>query len=197
MLKIEIEQLCASYLRGDTTDADSVIRACYAHFAKTKSLKNLTDDNWVALARGKNDVRYFLNYCYSDGENYVACDGHRLHMLKNVSYTPDTFYDKNKVPQVVDGTYPDYKRVIPTDIDTLGRISDLDIVIGYHNNKKYVKINNKITLLKEYFDEAKSGFNGDDIVSANELKKQFIIDSSSRLAVIAGTNISDSEFTPA
>lgn len=194
MLKIEIEQLCAGYLRGEIKDAELVIRTCYEHFAKTRSLKKLSDDNWVALARGKNDVRYYLNYCYSDGENYVAVYGHRMHVLKNVKYTPDAFYGKNRLREHVEAIYPDYKKVIPTDVEILGKIHEVSFINGYYNDKKYVNIGGKVFCLKQYFDEAIAGFSNEAIISLGINDFSIKIESSEKLAVIMCVAIPDGEF---
>jgi len=67
---------------------------------------------WVAKAVPTNDVRYYLNYLYSDGGRLIGTDGHRMHFietdLKAGFYNPKTLD-----PITVDGRFPDIERVIP------------------------------------------------------------------------------------
>lgn len=85
----------------------------YAYFipASTKGKTVKTPEQWVMLAMGVNDVRNYLNFAYSDGENLVATDGHRLHMMP--TKLPTGFYDRNMAMVTVNGNFPNYQRIIP------------------------------------------------------------------------------------
>lgn len=85
----------------------------YAYFipASTKGKTVKTPEQWVGLAKGVRDVRAGLNLLYSDGENLVATDGHRLHMMPT-TLRPG-YYDAAMQSVECDYIYPDYKGVIP------------------------------------------------------------------------------------
>ncbi len=76
----------------------------YAFFLPPVS-KPKTPDQWVSLAMGKKDVRYYLNYLYSDGARLTATDGHRLHFIR--SELPEGYYDTAMNKCLVDTKYPD------------------------------------------------------------------------------------------
>ncbi len=60
---------------------------------RAASKKDLENPFWIAAQfMAKNDIRYYLNNIYSDGENLIASDGHRLvkinHKVEPGFYTP-------------------------------------------------------------------------------------------------------------
>jgi len=70
-----------------------------------------TAEQWAAKAvTGARDCRYYLQYLYSDGENLIATDGHRLHRVKTTSYAPGFYCPKSFNPVDVDVKYPDCER---------------------------------------------------------------------------------------
>ena len=74
------------------------------------------DADWVHLAVAVKDIRYYLNWDYSDGTRLMATDGHRLHIATGIQ-RPAGWYDKGG--QRLDETategweYPDVDRIIP------------------------------------------------------------------------------------
>ncbi|MCK5020277.1 MAG: hypothetical protein KAS32_24775, partial [Candidatus Peribacteraceae bacterium] len=75
----------------DPVNNDDFLATIYAYFLPPVSAKSKTPDLWVAKAMAK-DVRYYLNFVYSDGERLMATDGHRLHVLITDKYEPG-YYD--------------------------------------------------------------------------------------------------------
>ena len=68
------------------------LASLYAYFMPSLPAKPKTSEQWVAMAMANKDVRYYLNYIYSDGNRIMATDGHRLHIVnKSVA---QGFYDK-------------------------------------------------------------------------------------------------------
>lgn len=94
------------------TDLFAVI---YKHCDGITKAKPKTPFNWVARAMGNDDVRTYLNYVYSTGEEIVATDGHRLHLYKT-DKVPAGYYDRKaiKVHDTDYQQYPDYPRLINT-----------------------------------------------------------------------------------
>jgi len=92
----------------------------YAYFLPKggANKKDLSTEQWVALAVGKKDIREYLNYMYSDGKRLMASDGHRLHVAPDVGL-PAGYYDSalNRVAHLDGVSYPDVDRVIPADTD--------------------------------------------------------------------------------
>lgn len=69
-------ELCETY---DISATDAA--PLYSYFMPPIPATPKTPEQWVAKARGKKDVRFYLNFMYSDGNNLIATDGHRLHMI--------------------------------------------------------------------------------------------------------------------
>lgn len=84
----------------------------YNYFKPAPRKTPKTPEEWVARAMPTNDIRYYLNYVYSDGGRIMATDGHRLHVFETDKY-PKGFYDGQMNPLEVGATYPDITRVIP------------------------------------------------------------------------------------
>lgn len=76
------------------------------YFAPSAPHKPKTSEQWVNLAIAKNDVRYYLNEAYSDGEgNYLATNGHMLFRCDTTK--PEGFYNGPTGLQVkLDGKFP-------------------------------------------------------------------------------------------
>ena len=106
-------QLITVIEAGDVND--QFLASIYAFFLPPLAAKKVPEQ-WVALAMAKNDVRYYLNFVYSDGKRLVATDGHRLHVLKTNQYPPG-YYDQQlvKIHGPEYAKYPDIDRVIPKD----------------------------------------------------------------------------------
>ena len=80
---------------------------------------------WVMRAVSTDSTRRILNYLYVDGKKLVATDGRRLHVSHDIFATenesglyrilkrgPVIWLDKQQMKDT--GTYPKYRRVIPT-----------------------------------------------------------------------------------
>ena len=87
------------------------ISRLYSYFMPPVPAKPKTAEQWVAKAMAKADVRYYLNYLYSDGKRLLATDGHRLHAMP--TDLEAGFYNTDLVKVDVDARYPDTNRVIP------------------------------------------------------------------------------------
>jgi len=90
------------------------VATLYAHFMpKTaRASAGVFDFAWVARAMAKKDVRYYLNYVYSDGARTIATDGRRMHVLTGQSL-PQGYYTITGDRADEDAKYPDIDRVIP------------------------------------------------------------------------------------
>jgi len=73
-----------------------------------------TVEQWLVKSMAKDDVRYYLQYIYSDGKYLVSTDGHRLHAQKGTNYAPG-YYDANMQPINETAQYPEFTRIIPED----------------------------------------------------------------------------------
>ena len=151
--------------RGESTDKD--LATLYAFFLPKVPAKPKTIRQWVSLAMGKKDVRYYLNYLYSDGSRFVATDGHRLHVQHGINLEVG-FYNTEQVKLEVDAKYPDFGRIIPsdgvTDIKYLSDFSNLEVtVIEGHSNMQAVKINDS-WFNQQYIRDALSMFNSSDAI---------------------------------
>jgi len=72
---------------------------------------------WVAQATSTDDTRMMINVVNYDGENVVATDGRRLHIMPNTDGKKG-FYSKQGQAEKYEYTFPNYKQIIP---DTTGR----------------------------------------------------------------------------
>lgn len=90
---------------------------------KATSKKAKSPIDWVNLAVSDDATRHYLVATYSDGEFLVATDGHRLHRIETDLLVG--YYDKLGNAIDLDGTFPDYKRLI---FDATGKVEvTLDI----------------------------------------------------------------------
>lgn len=97
---------------GDMSFDDMV--ALYAFFVPAVPAKPKTQIQWIYKAVPKNDVRYYLNQAYCDGEYLVGTDGHRLHAFELEDKLEPGYYNSELVKIECDGRYPDWKRVMPS-----------------------------------------------------------------------------------
>lgn len=109
---------------------------------------------WVEKAKEKSsEPRYYLHNGYYDGENYVATDGHRLHLipLEADFLHKNSYYDYKCNIIECEGNFPQYKKIIPKkevegifNIDNITMIDDTRAEIllfndtTYHFNIKYI-----------------------------------------------------------
>jgi len=71
-----------------------------------------TPEQWCAKAvAGKNDVRYYLRYLYSDGSRLVGTDGHRMH-LTSTDWAEGFYCPKTGARVDIDAKYPDIGHVL-------------------------------------------------------------------------------------
>ena len=88
----------------------------YAYFMPPKPKKPKTPFQWVAMAAGVKDIRYYLNCVYVTAEHLTATDGHRLHRAPNTDNLAPGYYhpttgDLVHPPEY--SAYPDTAKVIP------------------------------------------------------------------------------------
>jgi hypothetical protein len=86
----------------------------YNQFQPALPTKPKTSFQWVAKAMPKKDIRFYLNYVYTDSNYIVATDGNRLHLTKNHQGLSG-YYNKNMHSVKVDHNYPNYERAIDLD----------------------------------------------------------------------------------
>lgn len=113
-------------LQATTGDVEG-LSELYSYFKPTTPSKPKTDQQWVSKAIGKNDVRNALNRLQVEDGQMVGCDGHRVHVC--TTELPNGAYDNqfNLIDDAYAGKFPDWKRVIPTNLP--GKISLESVVI--------------------------------------------------------------------
>ena len=93
-------------------DAYDILTDMYTHFQPPAPAKPKTVEQWLTKAlAGTNDVRYHLQHLYSDGDNLVATDGHRIH-VHYVNRLLPGYYDKQLQSIKEDAKYPNYMRAL-------------------------------------------------------------------------------------
>jgi len=151
-----------------------------------------TPEKWVASAVcGKDDIREYLQYVYSDGTRIIGTDGHRMHIWKTDKY-PKGFYhpktmDKSTVPD--DYRYPDVDRVIPKtfreDYVSSATIEVEQLSISSEGHPIIIYKVGPAAVNAQYLDAALAGFKGETTlihyVDANSAIK---IDADDKLAVV-------------
>lgn len=143
--KHEAQAIIESLYNGHAADPKD-LAALYKYFMPAIP-KRCDPVAWVAKARSKEQVRVYLTQSYSDGKYLIATDGHRMHWIE--TDLPAGYYDHDGQLIDIDGTFPDWKRVIPQCDSTLDfdattaelgihRNSPTYIINGQHFNKAYV-----------------------------------------------------------
>lgn len=142
---------------GDTETIKRAL-AYYINASQKKDFKKIKNDcpfKLVSNFIGKKDVRYYLNYIYSNGEELIGSNGHVLIKVKHV--IDSGFYTKEKVKIDMDTKYPNFDKAfnqpLTTEIDIDSGIKfqfDLKITaIGYSTDGKQINFDVKyIELLK-------------------------------------------------
>ena len=110
---IELKKLIDVLPEETDQDIQRILGTLYQHFLPPTPKKPKTREQWVQLAKGNNDVRYYLNYVYSNGENLVATDGHRVHIMKDTPLTKGC-YDADMQFMDDNWNFPDYERLLLT-----------------------------------------------------------------------------------
>ena len=100
-----VQELAARY----NIPADE-IAPLYTYFMPPIPAKAKTPEQWVGKAVGKKDVRYYLNFYYSDGRRLIGCDGSRVHLIP--TELSEGYYDAALHPIDPQGRYPDIDRVV-------------------------------------------------------------------------------------
>ena len=188
--------------RADGSDPEyfeQQLAALYSHFMPRSGKIPKTGEEWVIKARGKDDIRYYLNHVYSDGNRLIATDGHRVHIM--VKSLEPGFYDDNlqKVHDTDYGKFPEIDRVIPS---RKGKernfksimdeaLADIKFVQGGNPNRRgdleAVSLGgNGGYVNRQYFEEAMSGFDEDEKIRVyQQLKNTAVkLTQGDRLAVI-------------
>lgn len=197
-------QLLEHMAKYGSPDLDADLAALYSYFmpkgtAAGKLKKAKRDDGaWLALAAGKKDVRRYLNWIYSNGEDSVAMDSHRLHVVRGTA-KPKGYYSVDAPDVLVHddeyARYPDIERVIPTSEDKLtGTLDDATITTV----KKFggrvlcsLELDELETGLidRDYWRQMASGFSGGAWVTVDcsgEQLNRVKVEEGNRLAVIMG-----------
>lgn len=110
--KKEAFEMAKTLAEGGTLTQQEAHRL-YLYFAP-KGGKVRTPFEWVASFAAIKDVRYYLQYVYSDGKRIVATNGHILAWHETSEY-PEGYYNATTGDRVegVEAKYPDIDRVIP------------------------------------------------------------------------------------
>ena len=99
---------------------------------------------WISLACSKDKARYILNGFLVNQDKTAAADGFRLHIINTTEAMKDSLSCRDKIIkpangpvsatprmeefEVVDGTFPTYQEIIPSD----------EPVFSFSVNKKYL-----------------------------------------------------------
>ena len=183
----------------DHPDRNLYLSALYAQFMP-KTVVKLSDKKWLAKASSKKEgvAVAALKYVYQDGPNCVACDGHRLHVVKGKIYPLGSFTKNNK-QENCESSYPDYKRTIPTHENRAAiRLCELKKKITVIPNKKsdskgqpffiHFEYNGmKYYFSRQYWDEACAGFDNAMVYIGSNMEA-LLIEGFSKLAVIMPVN---------
>lgn len=95
-------------------DKGVILAQLYQYFIPATPAKPKTAEQWIAKAVPKKDIRYFLQYLYSDGSNLVGTDGHRMHYVENMDYDAGSYnIVMDKIDPMHAGKYPNWERVVP------------------------------------------------------------------------------------
>ena len=132
---------------------DAQLASLYAFFLPpVTKIKGPFD--WLVKARGNQDVRYYLNHVYSDGEKLISTDGSRAHVVKEKR--PAGWYDDNE--QLIHtpdwARYPNIDEVLPCTGSSFALdIKELPIQTVDLKDQLYV-MPNGLGMNKKYIDEA-------------------------------------------
>lgn len=127
-----------------------VYRFMVGNFPQGASAAKKDPAAWAWLAVGVKDVRYYLNSAYSDGARFMATDGHRLHIAKDV-IRPAGWYDKaGERLTLADEEiwkYPDVDRILPaldkcaTYTAILSELEAVEVPGHAKNGRKWLGVN--------------------------------------------------------
>lgn len=111
MKKDDVQAFIKNLYDTASDDIKKDLAAIYKYFTPAMPKVTKCPLMWVYKATEKSATRPYLNHSYSDGENLVATDGHRLHYIK--TDLEQGYYDSKGVKIDYDGNFPEYKRVLP------------------------------------------------------------------------------------
>lgn len=134
----------------------------YAFFLPTPSRKPKSLFDWVWLAVGRKDVRYYLNYAYSDGEFLYGTDGHRMHRAP--TDLAAGFYDAAGNQVEVDAKYPDISRVVTPAADDPVPVDVAAYPVEESGKHTGYRLPNGAFVQKSFLDDAVA-FNGSPVVT--------------------------------
>ena len=158
---------------------DTMMAKLYAYFMPAIPAKPKTDEQWIAKAMAKKDVRYYLNHIYCDGKRIMATNGHRLHIIHSDRYKKG-FYDSQMNKVEVDATYPDVDRVIPsTRRKGNKRIAFEDLTasnVKIDGKNKPVFDIGEVRVDAKYLTEAAQGFENPEVIYADKNKAVLLTD---------------------
>jgi len=153
----------------------------YAYFMPNIPAKPKTDEQWVALAMAKNDVRHYLQYIYSDGNRIMATDGHRLHIVHKSIETG--FYNKEMIKVEANARFPDVDRIIPK-CDKHMFLSEASLADHIYGGKtRPVYQINDITIDSAYLKQACSVFT-DPVIQYTDEMSPVLIKDENKIAVV-------------
>lgn len=108
--KAELHRVVLDLIQCNRLDTAEAV-ALYAYFLPPVPAKPKTPEQWVAKAVAKKDVRFYLEFLYSDGKRLMGTDGYRLHICP--TEIPAGFYDRALNRCEVEARYPNVDQVIP------------------------------------------------------------------------------------
>jgi len=147
--------------------------------------------HWCVKARGRKDVRAYLNHVYSDGERTLASDGHRVHII-GVTRASGWYDDNEQLIHAADwARYPDINRVLPTDEGVPLDLSSLEVVQGLTGIETY-RINAEYGVRVQYVKEALQ-LSGSGVVTWHKGAKILQIRHPAGLAAIMFTRLKKAE----
>jgi DNA polymerase III sliding clamp (beta) subunit (PCNA family) len=149
--KADCFDIITKHIESGEPMTDKELSELYKYFVPPIPAKPKTELQWVAKAMGKKDIRYYLNYIYSDGRCLLGTDGHRLHI--SPTDMDEGFYDTQGNPCKCDGKFPDVDRIIPEvkresdwvkvkfeslKVKVEGTLQGVEMSEGQHLNLKYL-----------------------------------------------------------
>lgn len=163
------------------TDKRVALAQLYKYFMPAVPAKPKTTFDWICKAMPKDDVRYYLNYVYSDGVNNVATDSHRLHFTRHGSLISG-FHDKAGNRCECDGKYPNWERVVPqhkkrNNWDEFGK--EIGVVGNRdkeHTYRLFLGGERVCTVNKKYMDDALSGMSNPSIYWNGPTDSIYLVD---------------------
>jgi len=148
----------------------------YTYFLPATPARPKTDFDFVAGAMAKHDVRFYLNYVYSDGTNLVAADGHVLRWTQPDNPLPKGYYDRAGTKQDVDAQYSDWRAIIPESCDPVSpTVTERGHFTCGGEVIHYVGLDYNIRVDALYYDSAIKAMGSDILVGADMQRSRVVI----------------------